>query len=209
MNRLIRSPRVSLAVLSLAGALPDVTFFLIQFLGIETFNFKFDAAMAKRGCFPYSNDYPYSHSLAGMIGFGTCFVYLTTVFPMTRSPSRCASSCAVQEIRLRICHAQGHGRHSNREREPFSSGMACSPCWQAPPSCPVLRIHPTLSPKMSKSCHMILHHMAWGSSTILSRLSSWRLSSSSRVYGCTASSHLSLAKSVSRTTPGCSRSSRS
>lgn len=140
MNRLIRSRRkticattLPLAVLSLAVALPDVTFFLLQFLGIETFNF--DAAIAKRGCFPYSNDYPYSHSLAGMIGFGTCFLFfLTTMLPMIMPHCRHASGCAVQEVHSRFCHAQGHGRHSNCEREPVSSGMACSPCWYVSPS---------------------------------------------------------------------------
>lgn len=78
-NQQIRSRRKAiraasaLGCLSLAGALPDVTFFLLQFLGIETSSF--DAAIAKRGCFPYSNDYPYSHFLAGMIGFGTWFPF--------------------------------------------------------------------------------------------------------------------------------------
>ena len=63
------APDVPLAILCLAGALSDVVFFLLQFVGIETFNF--DAAIAtKHGCFPYTNDYPYSHSLAGMVAAG-------------------------------------------------------------------------------------------------------------------------------------------
>ena len=62
------APRVPLFVLTLAGALPDAAFFVLQFLGIETFNF--DASIAKHGCFPYTNDYPYTHSLAGMVACG-------------------------------------------------------------------------------------------------------------------------------------------
>ena len=62
------APRVPLIVLALAGAAPDAAFFLMQFFGLETFNF--DSSLVKRGCFPYSNDYPYSHSLVGMAGVG-------------------------------------------------------------------------------------------------------------------------------------------
>ncbi|KAI0715041.1 hypothetical protein C8Q76DRAFT_692965 [Earliella scabrosa] len=58
------APDVPLSLLTLAGALPDVVFFLLQFIGIETFNL--DGSLVPRGCFPYSNDYPYSHSLMGM-----------------------------------------------------------------------------------------------------------------------------------------------
>ncbi|RPD82159.1 hypothetical protein L226DRAFT_564765 [Lentinus tigrinus ALCF2SS1-7] len=59
------APRVPLSLLTLAGALPDVTFFLLQFFGIETFNL--NGSLIPRGCFPYSNNYPYSHSLLGMV----------------------------------------------------------------------------------------------------------------------------------------------
>ncbi|KAL1951192.1 hypothetical protein VTO73DRAFT_341 [Trametes versicolor] len=58
------APRVPLSLLALAGAFPDVVFFLLQFFGIETFNL--DSSLIPRGCFPYTNDYPYSHSLLGM-----------------------------------------------------------------------------------------------------------------------------------------------
>lgn len=58
-----------LIVLTLAGALPDAIFFLLQLVGIETFNF--DPSIARKGgCFPYTNDYPLSHSLAGMAASG-------------------------------------------------------------------------------------------------------------------------------------------
>lgn len=63
------APRVPLAVLTLAGALPDVVFFLLQLVGIETFNFD-QSIVRKGGCFPYTNDYPFSHSLMGMVVFG-------------------------------------------------------------------------------------------------------------------------------------------
>ena len=50
--------------------MPDALFFVLQFLGIESFNL--DASIARQGgCFPYTNDYPLSHSLAGMVGAGT------------------------------------------------------------------------------------------------------------------------------------------
>ena len=62
------APVVPLSVLTLAGALPDVVFFILQFFGVETFNF--DPTLQRRGCFPYSNEYPYSHSLLGMVVAG-------------------------------------------------------------------------------------------------------------------------------------------
>ncbi|KAI0652372.1 hypothetical protein C8Q79DRAFT_937273 [Trametes meyenii] len=62
------APVVPLSLLTLAGALPDVAFFLLQFFGIETFSL--DATLIPRGCFPYTNEYPYSHSLGGMITVG-------------------------------------------------------------------------------------------------------------------------------------------
>lgn len=58
------APEVPLSLLCLAGALPDALFFILNFLGIESFSV--DQTLAKRGCFPYATDYPYSHSLAGM-----------------------------------------------------------------------------------------------------------------------------------------------
>ncbi|KAI0081185.1 ICL-domain-containing protein [Panus rudis PR-1116 ss-1] len=67
------APRVPLLVLTPAGALPDALFFVLNFLGIEKFNF--DSKLAKRGCFPYSNEYPYSHSLAGMAAAGLAYAF--------------------------------------------------------------------------------------------------------------------------------------
>ncbi|KAH9949396.1 hypothetical protein B0H21DRAFT_777358 [Amylocystis lapponica] len=74
------APLVPLSVLCLAGALPDALFFLLQFVGIESFNL--NPALIPRGCFPYSNDYPYSHSLAGMVASG---VALAVGFKMCSS----------------------------------------------------------------------------------------------------------------------------
>jgi hypothetical protein len=63
------APGVPLSLLCLAGAIPDVTFFVLNFLGIEAF--AVNDEYSKRGCFPYATYYPYSHSLLGMILIGT------------------------------------------------------------------------------------------------------------------------------------------
>ena len=68
------APRVPLLVLSLAGVLGDVIFFILQFLGIECFNP--DQFIAQRGrCSPYTNDYTVSHSLVGTIVSGTLVIF--------------------------------------------------------------------------------------------------------------------------------------
>jgi len=69
------APGVPLSLLCLAGALPDAIFFMLNFLGIESFSV--DPKLTKRGCFPYATDYPYSHSLAGMavMGVGLALIY--------------------------------------------------------------------------------------------------------------------------------------
>ncbi|TCD62633.1 hypothetical protein EIP91_006617 [Steccherinum ochraceum] len=72
------APRVPLIVLALAGAAPDAAFFLMQFVGIETFNF--DKTLVKKGCFPYTNDYPYSHSLVGMAAVGVAIALFYKMF---------------------------------------------------------------------------------------------------------------------------------
>jgi len=68
------APNVPLWLLVLAGGLPDAVFFVLQFFGIETFNL--DPALISHGCFPYTNDYPYSHSLAGMVVIGVALAAL-------------------------------------------------------------------------------------------------------------------------------------
>ena len=59
-------PNVPLWVLVLAGALPDALHFILNILRIESFNFDSRLVHNGRGCFPYSNDYPFTHSLLGM-----------------------------------------------------------------------------------------------------------------------------------------------
>ncbi|KAF8315927.1 hypothetical protein DL93DRAFT_2227199 [Clavulina sp. PMI_390] len=59
------SPNVPLWVLALAGSIPDAAFFVNAILGIESF--RYNTTLEARGCFPYSNDYPYSHSLVGVL----------------------------------------------------------------------------------------------------------------------------------------------
>ncbi|CCM03655.1 uncharacterized protein FIBRA_05799 [Fibroporia radiculosa] len=70
------APGIPLSVLCLAGAAADAAFFLLQFINLESFNLDTSIA-ANRGCFPYANDYPYSHSLAGMgaVGFVVALGY--------------------------------------------------------------------------------------------------------------------------------------
>lgn len=48
--------------------MPDVTFLVLNFLGLESFSA--NDKLAKRGCFPYVADYKYSHSLVGMVIIG-------------------------------------------------------------------------------------------------------------------------------------------
>ncbi|KIJ24282.1 hypothetical protein M422DRAFT_237452 [Sphaerobolus stellatus SS14] len=66
------TPNTPLWVLTFAGAFPDALHFVLNFINIESFNF--DPTLAKRGCFPYSNDYAWSHSAVGMIVAGLAYV---------------------------------------------------------------------------------------------------------------------------------------
>ena len=88
------APRVPLLVLTLAGAFPDALFFVLQMLGIESFNL--DAKITQSGgCFPYTNDYPFSHSLAGMVASGgslSSSELLPTIFTATQKASCSPSS---------------------------------------------------------------------------------------------------------------------
>ncbi|KAH9837342.1 uncharacterized protein C8Q71DRAFT_809565 [Rhodofomes roseus] len=59
------APGIPLSVLALASSAADALFFLLNFAGLESFNLD-PAIVARSGCFPYTNDYPYSHSLVGM-----------------------------------------------------------------------------------------------------------------------------------------------
>jgi hypothetical protein len=63
------APNVPLSVLALAGASPDALFFVLNLLGVESFEVK-SKFIRKGGCFPYEADYPWSHSLDGMAVVG-------------------------------------------------------------------------------------------------------------------------------------------
>jgi len=59
------APGIPLSVLALSSSAADALFFLLNFAGLESFNLD-KTIVGRSGCFPYTNDYPYSHSLAGM-----------------------------------------------------------------------------------------------------------------------------------------------
>ena len=67
-------PGIPLSVLALSSSAADALFFLVTFAGLESFNLD-KAIVARSGGFPYTNDYPYSHSLVGM-GFAGAIVGL-------------------------------------------------------------------------------------------------------------------------------------
>ncbi|KAJ7788667.1 hypothetical protein B0H14DRAFT_3576166 [Mycena olivaceomarginata] len=58
-------PNLPMWTLAMAGSLPDAIFFVNAMLGIE--EFRYSPTLNLRGCFPYANDYPYSHSLVGEV----------------------------------------------------------------------------------------------------------------------------------------------
>ncbi|KAF7972172.1 hypothetical protein HWV62_18744 [Athelia sp. TMB] len=62
------APRVPLSLLCLASAILDATFFVLNLIGIESF--AVNDEFSKRGCFPYATNYPYTHSLLGMVVIG-------------------------------------------------------------------------------------------------------------------------------------------
>jgi len=78
------TPHIPLSFLALSGCLPDLLHLFINLLpsplSIESFNFDEKIAGGRKGgggCFPYSNDYRWTHSLAGMgvIGLATALLY--------------------------------------------------------------------------------------------------------------------------------------
>lgn len=81
------APRIPLLVLAFAGIAPDALFFVLQMLGIESFNL--DTKIAKSGgCFPYTNDYPLSHSLVGMAASGVLVAIAYKVIARVPAPPR-------------------------------------------------------------------------------------------------------------------------
>ncbi|KAJ7763741.1 hypothetical protein B0H16DRAFT_1311031, partial [Mycena metata] len=61
-------PNLPMWTLAMAGSLPDAVFFANAMLGIE--EFRYSPTLNRRGCFPYANEYPYSHSLVGEVIMG-------------------------------------------------------------------------------------------------------------------------------------------
>ncbi|KAF8182985.1 hypothetical protein K438DRAFT_1600127 [Mycena galopus ATCC 62051] len=81
-------PNLPMWALAMAGSLPDAIFFVNAMLGIE--EFRYSPTLNLRGCFPYANDYPYSHSLVGEVIMGLLLsgsqfftAHGTNKFPMT------------------------------------------------------------------------------------------------------------------------------
>lgn len=109
------APRVPLVVLALAGALPDAVFFILQFLGVESFNL--DQSIANSGgCFPYTNDYPLSHSLAGMVGVGANYLRdEARNIAAHGKRCRCCPGRLVQGIRPCASYAKGYGSYNSSE----------------------------------------------------------------------------------------------
>ncbi|GJJ14734.1 hypothetical protein Clacol_010579 [Clathrus columnatus] len=66
-------PNVPLWFLTFAGALPDALHFVLNFMGIESFNY--NPKLANRGCFPYSNDYPFTHSILGIAVMASLLIH--------------------------------------------------------------------------------------------------------------------------------------
>ncbi|KIM31676.1 hypothetical protein M408DRAFT_327142 [Serendipita vermifera MAFF 305830] len=83
------APDTPLALLSLAGALPDALFMVFAILGIETIkysdksqdpSYRNPTGGRGSGCFPYDCDYPYTHSITGEIIISLAFAVLVTVY---------------------------------------------------------------------------------------------------------------------------------
>ena len=93
-------PGVPLSVLVLSSTAADALFFLLTFAGLESFNLD-KAIVARSGCFPYTNDYPYSHSIAGM-SFAGAMVELG--YKLLR-PNTCVSATDFAVITVvGMCH---------------------------------------------------------------------------------------------------------
>ncbi|KAJ6587550.1 hypothetical protein DFH09DRAFT_909483 [Mycena vulgaris] len=71
-------PNLPMWALAMAGSLPDAIFFANAMLGIE--EFRYSPTLNLRGCFPYANEYPYSHSLVGEVIMAAGFAALYTAF---------------------------------------------------------------------------------------------------------------------------------
>ena len=71
----IFAPKVPLSLLSFAGEASDALFFVLNFIGLESFSV--NPVYKVTGCFPYDTYYPFSHSFLGMflVGIGLAAAY--------------------------------------------------------------------------------------------------------------------------------------
>ncbi|EIN14427.1 hypothetical protein PUNSTDRAFT_96283 [Punctularia strigosozonata HHB-11173 SS5] len=76
------APGVPLWLLTLASEITDAQFFVFNLLGLESWSV--DPALAKKGCFPYATNYPWSHSLAGMAITGVVLAGLYKAYSSRR-----------------------------------------------------------------------------------------------------------------------------
>lgn len=76
------APGVPLSLLCLAGAIPDATFFVLNFLGIEAF--AVNDEYSKRGCFPYATYYVSSRSPCNDRGLfrGIALIQFSAIQPL-------------------------------------------------------------------------------------------------------------------------------
>jgi hypothetical protein len=91
---------------------------------IESFNF--DPALASKGCFPYSNDYPFTHSLLGMAIAGLHHYHAYLVFPADFKGRACICR-DLYSVDGPQGDAPGPGSHPTHRAIPFLSGTASSP----------------------------------------------------------------------------------
>ncbi|PCH34079.1 hypothetical protein WOLCODRAFT_160587 [Wolfiporia cocos MD-104 SS10] len=95
------APGIPLSILCLAGVAPDALFFVLNFLGLESFNLDLGIANGSGGCFPYTNDYPWSHSLAGM---GVAGALLAFAYKSLRPHARVSAGDAAVIVLAALSH---------------------------------------------------------------------------------------------------------
>ncbi|KAI8981154.1 hypothetical protein BD414DRAFT_491820 [Trametes punicea] len=160
------APIVPLSVLTLAGALPDVVFFLLQFLGIETFNL--DSSLISRGCFPYSNDYPYSHSLLGMVLSGVAlaaFYKMSTVAPVTLKDQAIIVAAAASHFLLEWPSHRQDIKITPHDSQQLGAGMFDHPVITFLVECAIflagLWVYTTFAPMATKTGYRTHKNRLW------------------------------------------------
>ncbi|KAI0778695.1 hypothetical protein BD413DRAFT_511035 [Trametes elegans] len=161
------APIVPLSVLTLAGALPDVVFFLLQFFGIETFNL--DKSLIPRGCFPYSNDYPYSHSLLGMTLAGVALAVLykaNTAAPVTLKDQIAIVAAAASHFLLEWPSHRADVKITPRDSNQLGAGMFDYPAVTFLVKCVIylagLWVYATFAPMATKTGYKTHKKRLWG-----------------------------------------------